>query len=56
MFKTCKPFNSNDPIKPHTRHFPAAEEKTIQPNLRSRLSRFYNSRKTAESTKVERKR
>ena len=41
MFKTCKPYNLNNPIKPNTPHFPSsptisaslpADRETIQPN------------------------
>ena len=50
-FKTCKPFNPNDPIKPHTTRLTAADSETIsKTSIVNQLPRFCNSRKIVEST------
>ena len=50
-FKTCKPFNPSDQIKPHTPHLTAADSETISKvSIVNQLPPFYNSRKIVEST------
>ena len=50
-FKTCKPFNPSDHIKPHTPHLTAADSETISKvSIVNQLPPFYNNRKIVEST------